>query len=94
MSFGRVGKKMGKLEGLQKELDGVDRTIRYIQNIILALSTGIVWSIYAYMEKKVDSKIIILLSIGVVALVWFFLFWIKESKREKELIEKIYMEEN
>jgi len=83
---------MAKLESLQKRIDKIDRSIRYIQNIILALLTGIVWSIYALMESKVDNKIVVLSGVGVVALIFFVTLWVKESNREDELIEELEKE--
>jgi len=83
---------MAKLEVLQKKIDKIDRSIRYIQNIILALLTGIVWSIYALMESKVDNKIVVLSGVGVVALIFFVTLWVKESNREDELIEELEKE--
>ena len=51
---------MGKKEALQKKIDKLDRKLKFYYSIIFAILSGIVWSVYAIMENKVDYKIVIL----------------------------------
>ena len=49
---------MSKKEVLQKKIDRLEKYSKFYLNIILAILTGIVWSIYALLEKKVNNDII------------------------------------
>jgi len=81
---------MGKIEGLQKDIDRIDRFAKFIQNLILAVISGIIWSIYALMEEKVDSKIVILSGAGIVIFIFLIFLWISKNKKQEELIQKFY----
>ena len=49
---------VGKKESLQKSIDRLDRIAKFYQSLILAILSGIIWSIYALLENKADKKII------------------------------------
>ena len=83
---------MGRVEGIQKDIDRIDRITKFIQNIILAIMSAIVWSIYAILENKADNKILILSAIGVVILIFLIFLWIHKNKKQEELIKKLYEE--
>ena len=57
---------MGKKEALQKQIDQLDRKLKFYYSIIFAIVSAIVWSIYAIIERKVDNKIIILSFSGLI----------------------------
>jgi len=76
-------------EFLSKKFDRNERIVKFYYTIILAISSALVWSIYAILEQKADTKILILDGIGIV----FFVFYIiKTSYLEKEqdsILEKL-----
>ncbi len=80
---------MGRKEAIQKRIDNLENKARYYRTMLLTLASAIVWSIYAIMENKADSKILILSGIGailfLVALVRLKTFEIEIE----ELIEKL-----
>jgi len=84
---------MGKIEGLQKEIDKIDRVAKFVQNILLALASGIIWTIYALMEDKADTKIIVLSSVGFVVFIFMLFYLIFKNKKQEELIKKLYKED-
>jgi len=58
---------MAKKENLQKQIDYLLVKIRFYDTILIALFTGIVWSIYAIMENKVNINILVLDGVGIVS---------------------------
>ena len=80
---------MGKKEYLQKSFDRIDRIIRFYQALLLALISGLVWIIYAIIENKVDTKVYILLGVGIV-IFFILIFKIKTLEyKEDEILEEI-----
>jgi len=76
-------------EFLSKKFDRNERIVKFYYTIILAISSALVWSIYAILEQKADTKILILDGIGIVFLVFYA---IKTSYLEKEqdsILEKL-----
>jgi len=43
---------MGKKEKYQKEIERLERYAKFYLNMLLAILSGIVWSIYAILEKR------------------------------------------
>ena len=82
---------MAKKENLQKQIDYLLVKIRFYNTILIALFTGIVWSIYAIMENKVNINILVLDGVGIV-LVFGFIFKLllldKEIQDKFEQLEK------
>ena len=64
---------MANKEVLQKEIERLERYARFYQNMLLAILSGIVWSIYALFEKKVGIDIMVLSGVGVVSAVFIVL---------------------
>jgi len=57
-------------ESLQKKIDRLDRILKFYQSLLIAIMSGIVWSIYALLEHKVSDKIIILSSVGIIIFIF------------------------
>ena len=54
---------MAKKESLQKKIDKLDRLAKFYQSLLLAVLSGLVWSIYHLLEHNFN-KINILSGIG------------------------------
>ncbi|GEM_PF-3549862 len=78
---------MGNKEKLQKEIERLERYARFYQNILLAILSGIVWSIYAILEKKVSNDIILLTGIGLIIAI-FVSFKIKSIDKHQDRLLK------
>ena len=76
-------------EFLSKKFDRNERIVKFYYTIILAVSSALVWSIYAILEQKADTKILSLDGIGIV----FFVFYIIKThyleKEQDEILEKL-----
>jgi hypothetical protein len=79
-------------EKFQKELDIIEGKIRFFRNGILGIITGLVWSVYAILEKKADEKIFILSGVGVVILILLFLKSKSLEKEQYEILEELEKE--
>jgi len=78
---------LGNKEKLQKEIERLERYARFYQNILLAILSGIVWSIYAILEKKVSNDIILLTGIGLIIAI-FVSFKIKSIDKHQDRLLK------
>jgi len=85
--------KLGIKETLQKKIDRLERYARFYQNILLAILTGIVWSIYAILEKKANDDIMILSAIGFIIAILITLKIKTIDYQQDELLEKLEKEE-
>ena len=85
--------KLGIKETLQKKIDRLERYARFYQNILLAILTGIVWSIYAILEKKANDDIMILSVIGFIIAILITLKIKTIDYQQDELLEKLEKEE-
>ena len=80
---------MGKKESCQEKIHQLDRKLKFYQNSFLAIMTALVWSVYALIENKADSKIVILSGVGIVILL-LISFRIKVLEDEQTiLIDKL-----
>ena len=80
---------MGKKESLQKKIDNLENKAKYYRTIVLTISSGLIWSIYAIMKNKADLKILILVGAGIVVSI-FMLIRLKSYEIEiDELIEHL-----
>ncbi len=61
---------MGINESLQKKIDRLDRILKFYQSLLIAIMSGVVWSIYALLENKASNKIMILSSVGIVIFIF------------------------
>ncbi len=80
---------MGKLESIQKQIDRLDRILKFYQSLIIAIMSGIVWSVYALLENKADNKIIILAGVGIVIFVFVATRIKSLDLKQNELIDKL-----
>lgn len=83
---------MSKKESIQKEIDRLERYARFYLNMILALLSGIVWSIYATLENKVNKDIMILTFIGIIILIFLALKIKIIDEKENELLKQLEKE--
>jgi hypothetical protein len=80
---------MGTKERLQKEIDRLERYAKFYLSMLLTILGGIVWSIYAILDKKANKDIIILAGIGAVIAI-FIAFKIRSiDYQEDELLDKL-----
>jgi len=80
---------MGKKESLQKKIDNLENKLKYYRTIILTISSGLIWSVYAIMEDKADLKILTLVGAGIIVFI-FMLIKVKSYEIEiDELIENL-----
>ena len=84
---------MSKKDTLQKKIDRLEKYSKFYLNIILAVLTGIVWSIYALLEKKAGKDIIILSGMGVIILIFLGLKIKTIDMQEDELLDELEKEE-
>jgi hypothetical protein len=49
---------MAKKETLQKEIDRLERYAKFYLNMLLAILSGIVWSIYIILDNKANKDIV------------------------------------
>ena len=80
-------------EVLQKKIERLERYARFYQNMLLAILSGIVWSIYALFEKKVGIDIMVLAGVGVVSAVFIVLKIHSIDYQQDQLLEKLEKEE-
>ncbi len=80
---------MGKKEALQKQIDQLNRKLKFYYSIIFAIISAIVWSIYAIMERKTDNKIIVLSFSGLIITVLVAVIIRNLEKKQNELIKKL-----
>jgi uncharacterized protein with PQ loop repeat len=83
---------LGKKEKIQKEIERLERYAKFYLSMLLAILTGIVWSIYAILEKKVNSDIIILSGVGLILSI-FIAFKVKSiDYQQDELLDELEKE--
>jgi drug/metabolite transporter (DMT)-like permease len=80
---------MGHKEALQKRIDNLENKMRYYRTILLTLASAIVWSVYAIMEHKADSKILILSGVGIVLFLAVLIRLKSYEIETAELIEEL-----
>jgi len=80
---------MGKKEALQKQIDQLDRKLKFYYSIIFAILSAIVWSIYAIMENKADYKVIFLSFTGILISIFVAFIIRKLEKLQNKLIKKL-----
>ncbi len=84
---------MAKKENLQKQIDYLLVKIRFYDTILIALFTGIVWSIYAIMENKVNINILVLDGVGIVSATIFSFRKILLDREIHKIFEDLEKEE-
>lgn len=83
---------MANIDKLNKQIDRIEGKIRFFRNSLLAIISGLVWSIYAILENKVGSEIFILSIVGAFVLIFIFIR-VKTLEIEQEvLIDKLEKE--
>ena len=72
-------------EYLSKSFDRNERIIKFYYTIILAVSSALVWSIYAIMEQKADMQILNLDFLGIFVFI-FYIIKIKILEQKQNII--------
>jgi hypothetical protein len=83
---------LAEKDRLQKEIERLERYARFYQNMLLAVLCGIVWSIYAILENKANSDIIILAGVGLVLSIFISLKIKAIDYEQDELLDKLEKE--
>ena len=83
---------MGVKDSIQKEIDFLDRKARFYQSLLLALIGGVVWTIFSFVEKKVDIFAIYFDIIGVIIVIGLYKYITKIDKEQLKLIKKLKKE--
>jgi len=83
---------MANVDKLNKQIDTLEGKIRFFRNAILALISGLVWSIYAILEKKAGRELLILSSVGTIVLVFIFVRVKSLEIKQSYLIEALEKE--
>ena len=84
---------MSQKDVLQKKIDRLERYAKFYLSMLLAILGGIVWSIYAILEKKANTDIIILAVIGAIIAIFIVLKIKTIDIQEDELLEKLEKEQ-
>jgi len=59
---------MAKVDATKEQIALIEGKLRFFRNAILAISSGLVWSVYAMLEKRVGGEILVLSGVGLVIL--------------------------
>lgn len=80
---------MGSMESLQKKIDRLDRILKFYQSLLIAIMSGIIWSIYALLEDKASDKIIILAFVGIVVFIFLAVRIKSLDLKQNDLIDEL-----
>lgn len=80
---------MGSVESLQKKIDRLDRILKFYQSLLIAIMSGIIWSIYALLEDKASDKIIILAFVGIVVFIFLAVRIKSLDLKQNDLIDEL-----
>ena len=84
---------MSKKDGLVEKIRQIDGKLKFFRNAILAISSGLVWAVYAMMEHKTGKEVTILAGVGVVILILMFIRTKLLETKQNWLIEELEVEE-
>jgi len=83
---------LGKKEVLQKQIERLERYAKFYLNILLAILSGIVGSIYAILVGKSNKEVLILAILGAVAVIFIVLKIRTIDIQEDELLKELEKE--
>ena len=83
---------MANIDKLNKQIDRLEGKIRFFRNALLAIISGLVWSIYAILEKKVGSEILVLSLVGTLVLIFIFIRVKSLEIKQDNLIDELEKE--
>ena len=83
---------MSRSESLRERISQIEGKLRFFRNAILAIMTGLVWSVYALIEKKAGREILILAGIGFVVATVIFLRIKSLEAKQSWLIDELEKE--
>ena len=84
---------MSKKESLQKKFDRLERYAKFYLNMLLAVLSALIWSVYAILEKIVtNNSIIILEALGIIVVIFLVLKIYQIDKEQDELLENLEKE--
>jgi len=84
---------VGKKEFLQKKIERLERYAKFYLNILLAILSGIVGSVYALLTNKAHENILILAVLGAVVVIFIVLKIQAIDLQEDELLKELEKEE-
>jgi len=61
---------MANIDKLNKQIDKIEGKIRFFRNVLLTIISGLVWSIYAILENKVGTEILVLSIVGAIVFIF------------------------
>ncbi len=83
---------MSRSESIKEKINQIEGKLRFFRNAILALLSGLIWSIYAILEKKAGKEIVILSGVGIVIAIVIFLRIKSLEAKQEWLIEELEKE--
>ena len=83
---------MSKKDSLNQEINIIEGRLRFLRNIILAILSGLVWSAFAILEKKVGNEIFLMSGLGFVALIFIFIRSKSLEIKQEELVKELRKE--
>jgi len=83
---------MANIDKLNKQIDQLEGKIRFFRNALLAIISGLIWSIYAILENKVGSEILVLSSVGTIVLIFIFIRVKSLEIKQNHLINELEKE--
>jgi hypothetical protein len=83
---------MANIDKLNKQIDKLEGKIRFFRNALLTIISGLVWSIYAILENKVGTEILVLSIVGAIVLIFIFIRVKSLEIKQDNLIDELEKE--
>jgi len=83
---------MANIDKLNKQIDKLEGKIRFFRNALLTIISGLVWSIYAILENKVGTEILVLSMVGTIVLIFIFIRVKSLEIKQDDLIDELEKE--
>jgi len=83
---------MANIDKLNKQIDKLEGKIRFFRNALLTIISGLVWSIYAMLENKVGTEILVLSIVGAIVLIFIFIRVKSLEIKQDNLIDELEKE--
>ena len=83
---------MANIDKLNKQIDKLEGKISFFRNALLTIISGLVWSIYAILENKVGTEILVLSIVGAIVLIFIFIRVKSLEIKQDNLIDELEKE--